>query len=130
MIDKEKKDDYRFDVNFKDVSKNSKRSEVMNPFDSKYPAVKQFSEYGVRIGDAVEYRIPGSNELSRGYISELREDRINVRHYNNGQYESEARLPKKLFDEFELEIFDDNRGCDNSAIGLSGCYEPWRRMWF
>ena len=130
MIDKEKKNDYRFDVNFKDVSKSSKRSEVMNPFDSKYPAVKQFSEYGVRIGDAVEYRIPGSNELSRGYISELREDRITVRHYNNGEYESEARLGKSIFDEFELEIFDDNRGCDNSAIGLSGCYEPWRRMWF
>ena len=130
MIDKEKKDDYRFDVNFKDVSKSCERSEVMNPFDSKYPAVQQFSECGVRIGDAVEYRIPGSNEISRGYISELREDRITVRHYNNGEYESEARLGKSIFDEFELEIFDDNRGCDNSAIGLSGCYEPWRRMWF
>ena len=47
MIDKEKKNDYRFDVNFKDVSKCDKRSEVMK-------AVQQFSEYGVRIGDAVK----------------------------------------------------------------------------
>lgn len=100
-----------------------------NPFNSNYPSVDRFSDYGVRIGDAVEYRIPGSSDYTRGYISELREDRINVRTYTNGQFETEARLPKSLFDEFQLEIFDDNRGCDNSAIGLSGCYEPWRRMW-
>lgn len=103
----------------------------MNRFDSNYPAVKQFSDNGVRIGDAVEYKIPGIESLvQRGYISELREDRIIVRHYNNGEYESEAILGKSIFDEFQLEIFDENRGCDNSAIGLSGCYEPWRRMWF
>ena len=112
------------------LSKESIKKERKNPFDSVYPSVDRFSDYGVRIGEAVEYRIACSKELSRGYISELREDRIIVRHYNNGEYESEARLPKNLFDEFQLEIFDDNRGCDNSAIGLSGCYEPWRRMWF
>lgn len=92
--------------------------------------VQQFSDYGVRIGDAVEYKIPGSSDYNRGYISELREDGIKVRFYTNGEYKTEANLPKDLFDEFKLEIFDDNRGCDNSAIGLSGCYEPWQRMWF
>lgn len=127
MIDKEKKNDYRFDVNFKDVSKCDQRSEVMSS-----SAVQQFSDYGVRIGDAVEYRIPGSvkHDYVRGYISELREDGIRVRFYSNGEYQSEANLPKSLFDEFKLEIWDDNRGCDDSAIGLSGCFEPWRNMWW
>ena len=96
--------------------------------------VQQFSDYGVRIGDAVEYRIPGIDEsiseYVRGYISELREDGIKIRFYNFGKYESEAHLPKSLFDEFDLQIFDENRGCDDSAIGLSGCFEPWSRMWF
>ncbi len=121
--DKEKKNDNRINDYSKKRISTTKGRQVMEP-------VQQFSNYGVRIGDAVEYRIPGSNELSRGYISELREDRIVVRHYNNGEYESEARLGKSIFDEFQLEIFDENRGCDDSAIGLSGCYEPWRRMWF
>ena len=104
----------------------------MNPFDSKYPAVQQFSEYGVRVGDAIVYRIPGSikHDYVRGMISELREDGIRVKIFDREVQSRYANLPKSLFDEFELEIFDDNRGCDNSAIGLSGCYEPWRRMWF
>jgi hypothetical protein len=29
------------------------------------------------------------------------------------------------YDAFDLEFFEDGRGCDNSAIGIAGCYEPW-----
>ena len=32
----------------------------------------------------------------------------------------------ECYDIIELEIWMDGRGCDNSAIGVSGCYEPWR----
>ena len=31
----------------------------------------------------------------------------------------------KEFDEIKLELWMDGRGCDNSAIGVSGCYEPY-----
>jgi len=41
-----------------------------------------------------------------------------------------VKLTKDMFDKVNLELWDDNRGCDNSAIGLSGCYEPWDRMCF
>ncbi len=34
-------------------------------------------------------------------------------------------LPMKSFSEIELEIWMDGRGCDNSAIGVSGCHEPF-----
>lgn len=125
--DKEKKNDNRINDYSKKRISTTKGRQVMEP-------VQQFSDYGVRIGDAVEYRIPGIDEsiseYVRGYISELREDGIRVRFYTNGEYKTEANLPKSLFDEFKLEIFDENRGCDDSAIGLSGCFEPWRRMWF
>jgi len=32
----------------------------------------------------------------------------------------------ECYDAINLEIFMDGRGGDNSAIGVSGCYEPWR----
>ena len=35
------------------------------------------------------------------------------------------KLTKDMFDKVGLELWDDARGCDNSAIGVSGCYEPW-----
>ena len=31
----------------------------------------------------------------------------------------------KEFDEIKLELWMDGRGCDNSAIGVSGCYETY-----
>ena len=36
-----------------------------------------------------------------------------------------VKLTKEMFDKVNLELWDDARGCDNSAIGVSGCYEPW-----
>jgi hypothetical protein len=34
-------------------------------------------------------------------------------------------LHENSFDDIKLEIWMDGRGCDNSAIGISGCYEPY-----
>ena len=34
-------------------------------------------------------------------------------------------FPRKCFDAINLEIWMDNRGCDNSAMGYNGCYEPY-----
>jgi hypothetical protein len=35
------------------------------------------------------------------------------------------KLTKDMFDKVGLELWDDARGCDNSAIGVAGHYEPW-----
>jgi hypothetical protein len=32
------------------------------------------------------------------------------------------------YDAIDLEIWMDGRGCDNSAIGVSGCYEPYTML--
>ena len=37
-------------------------------------------------------------------------------------------LPVNSFANIELEIWMDGRGCDNSAIGVSGCYEPYTML--
>tara|TARA_R110002126_G_scaffold218179_1_gene363902 strand:- start:1 stop:324 length:324 start_codon:yes stop_codon:yes gene_type:complete len=34
-------------------------------------------------------------------------------------------LPATSFAEIKLALWMDGRGCDNSAIGCSGCYEPY-----
>ena len=38
-------------------------------------------------------------------------------------------IAKEDFDKVKLELWDDLWGCDNSAIGLQGCFEPWRHVW-
>ena len=40
------------------------------------------------------------------------------------------QLTKDMFDKVGLELWDDARGCDSSAIGVSGCYEAGTNcMW-
>ena len=34
----------------------------------------------------------------------------------------------ECYESMNLEIWMDGRGCDNSAIGVSGCYEPYTRL--
>ena len=96
-------------------------------------AVEKFSDYGVRIGDSVKYQLSPTYRV-QGVIKELYEGAIVVKqisiNYDYDQALGVAYIPKEQFDNFKLEIFDDNRGCDNSAIGVPGCYEPWERMWF
>jgi len=38
-------------------------------------------------------------------------------------------LPRATFDEIKLELWMDGRGCDNSAIGCFGCYEPYTLLY-
>ena len=62
-------------------------------------------------------------------IKDFKEDSIVVKPLSvdfdyDGPY-SEVTINLSEFDEIGLEIFDDARGCDNSAIGVQGCYEPW-----
>lgn len=66
-------------------------------------------------------------------ILERGENHIVVKPYCvDGIYEpikngyTKITLTKDTFDEIDLHIFDDLRGCDDSAIGLDGNYEPWR----
>ena len=33
------------------------------------------------------------------------------------------------FDKYKLEIWDEHRGGDDSAIGLSGYFTEWRHVW-
>jgi len=67
-----------------------------------------------------------------GMIKEFGENHISVKPMSI-DYESAifmenvpmVKLTKEMFDKVNLELWDDARGCDNSAIGVSGCYEPW-----
>tara|TARA_B110000858_G_scaffold71231_1_gene82662 strand:- start:41 stop:370 length:330 start_codon:yes stop_codon:yes gene_type:complete len=34
----------------------------------------------------------------------------------------------ECYEHINLEIWMDGRGCDNSAIGVSGCYEPYTML--
>lgn len=73
-----------------------------------------------------QYKFEGKRIV--GYIKEFNEDSIVVKpmsvDFHYGTY-SPVTFNVSEFDEIELEIFDDARGCDNSAIGVQGCYEPW-----
>ena len=80
-----------------------------------------------------KYECVINGDLHNGIILEVCEDGLMVRPMSvNYDYDSEHEpywLPKDEFDEVELKIWDDLWGCDNSAIGLDGCFEPWDRIW-
>ena len=83
-----------------------------------------------------KYECVINGDLHNGIILEVCEDGLMVRpmsvNYDwvntTGEYEP-YWLPKDEFDEVELKIWDDLWGCDNSAIGLDGCFEPWQYIW-
>jgi len=75
------------------------------------------------------------NKRYTGMIKEFGENHINVKPMSI-DYEScifmekvnMIKLTKDMFDKIKLELWDDARGCDNSAIGVAGCYEPWENF--
>jgi len=73
-----------------------------------------------------QYKLEGKRVVA--LIKKFNKDSIVVKplsiDYDYGTF-SEVTLNLSEFDEIGLEIFDDARGCDNSAIGVQGCYEPW-----
>ena len=93
-------------------------------------------ESWTKLGDGIEQcQFILNNKLHTGIIEDFGENHIDVRpisieHEYKNAYEKYdmVKLTKDMFDKIKLEIFDDNRGCDNSAIGCDGCYEPWENF--
>ena len=93
----------------------------------------------IETGDSVQYKNDQGQSV-RAFINELGEDYMVVRpttidwEYAGGvpfgdERYAEETLTVDMFDDVELEIWSDGRGCDNSAIGVSGCHEPWASVW-
>ena len=86
-------------------------------------------------GDTVEFKIGSKN--FRAFIQETREDGMKVKvvqrdmdFARDGDFEAFiADIDEDMFDLIDLHIWSDGRGGDNSAIGVSGCHEPWDRVW-
>ena len=92
----------------------------------------------IETGDTVQYKLDG--KWVSAVINELGEDHMVVRpatidfEYAGGDWLSDEKYPEAtftvdMFDDIGLEIWSDGRGCDNSAIGVSGFYEPWKSVW-
>ena len=96
--------------------------------------VEKFNDWSVRQGDGAEFKLNG--KFYHGVINKLSEEGIMFRPFSidfehKPGYEQYDLMFIKLedFDKVQLEIFDEYRGCDDSAIGLSGCFEKWRHLW-
>lgn len=71
-------------------------------------------------------------EFHHGVILEVTKDGIMVRPVSIDHVYSKGDpywIAKEDFDKVKLELWDDLWGCDDSAIGLDGCFEPWRHVW-
>ena len=71
-------------------------------------------------------------EFHQGIILEVTKEGIMVRPTSKGDEYCKGDpywIAKEDFDKVKLELWDDLWGCDNSAIGLDGCFEPWRHVW-
>jgi len=86
-------------------------------------------------GDTVLFKL--NSDRCRAFIQELSIDSMKVKVIEKnferslwGDFEEfEMVINESEFDSVELEIWADGRGCDNSAIGVSGCHEPWKWVW-
>lgn len=77
-----------------------------------------------------------NGEFHVGIILEIKEDAIKVRpfdiDYDRPVYPDRHDaywIAKEDFDKVKLELWEDHWGCDNSAIGLSGYFKPWKDIW-
>ena len=93
----------------------------------------------IETGDTVLYKNEQGQRV-QAFIKKLSKDHMLVRpstidfEYAGGDVFSDERYPEvklteNMFDDISLEIWSDGRGCDNSAIGVSGCHEPWKWVW-
>ena len=96
--------------------------------------VEKFNDWSVRQYDGAEFVLDGKRY--HGSITKLSEEGIMFRPWTI----DEERLPLDEsypvmfvritdFDNINLEIWDEHRGGDNSAIGLSGYFTEWRHVW-
>ena len=96
--------------------------------------VEQFNDWSVRKYDGAEFKLDGKHY--HGIITKLSEEGIMFRPFDidydrpdNGERFPVMFISILNFDDVEMEIWDEYRGSDNSAIGLSGCFEEWRHVW-
>tara|TARA_B110000858_G_scaffold145343_1_gene165146 strand:- start:225 stop:527 length:303 start_codon:yes stop_codon:yes gene_type:complete len=85
--------------------------------------------------DTCKYTVDGITttaiikEVADGYLSVKpisKTDHKNIYETNLDTTFLGETFSSDCYDAINLEIFMDGRGGDNSAIGVSGCYEPWR----
>ena len=99
--------------------------------------VEKFNDWSVRQYDGADFVLDGKRY--HGMITKLSEEGIMFRPFTineeraNGEDWAE-NYPQMFvrisdFDNINLEIWDEYRGCDDSAIGLSGCFTKWRHVW-
>lgn len=86
--------------------------------------------------DTCKYTIDGITTTA--IIKEITPNYLSVKPISKlGKYVHETNLDTDFvgetfssdcYDAIDLEIWMDGRGCDNSAIGVSGCYEPYTML--
>jgi len=81
----------------------------------------------LEVEDGVQWSSNGS--YYDGYIKEIHNDHLVVRQLsvNNEHEVATISIPNSSFDTIGLEIWYEGRGCDNSAIGMSGYYESYTK---
>mgnify|MGYP000855152100 FL=1 len=86
--------------------------------------------------DTCKYTVDGITttaiikEVTDGYLSVKPISKMGKNVYETNldiTFEGET-FSSDCYDAIDLEIWMDGRGCDNSAIGVSGCYEPYTRL--
>lgn len=89
--------------------------------------------------DTCKYTVDGITttaiikEVTDGYLLVKPLSKTNHKDMYETNLDRETKFDIEIFasdcyDAIDLEIWMDGRGCDNSAIGVSGCYEPYTRL--
>ena len=87
--------------------------------------------------DTCKYTVDGItttaiiNEVTDGYLSVKPISKTNHKDIYETNLDTTfvgETFSSDCYDAIDLEIWMDGRGCDNSAIGVSGCYEPYTRL--
>ncbi|NCX70005.1 MAG: hypothetical protein EBW86_05260, partial [Rhodobacteraceae bacterium] len=99
--------------------------------------VEKFNDWSVREFDGAQFELEGKRY--HGMITKLSEEGIMFRPFTINEERASGtdwsvQHPLMFvritdFDNINLEIWDEHRGCDNSAIGVPGSFENWRHVW-
>ena len=120
-------------VDFKsDIGDNS----CMLSKEKSMKTVERFNDWSVRQYDGAEMMIDG--KFYHGMITELSKEgieflpfQVDYEYKHNDPRNSYDRfwVHMENFDKYNLEIWDEHRGGDDSSIGLSGYFTQWRHVW-
>lgn len=99
--------------------------------------VEKFNDWSVREFDGAQFELEGKRY--HGMITKLSEEGIMFRPFTINEERANGKdwaeqYPLMFvritdFDNVNLEIWDEHRGSDNSAIGVPGSFENWRHVW-